>query len=103
MASPKPWCHLHSQPSAECGNVRCVVNSNNLEYAGYREESGEFEFESIGEAAIGLHEIYLSHIKAGFTEEQALWLVGATLTGSPGPVPGGITYELKDPPGEDRT
>ncbi len=31
---------------------------------------------TLAEAAIGLHELYLSFINAGFTTDQAMYLVG---------------------------
>jgi hypothetical protein len=34
----------------------------------------------LGEAAAQLHELYCSYIGAGFTEQQALYLVGQIIT-----------------------
>lgn len=34
---------------------------------------------SMTEAMIGAHEIYSSHVEAGFTPRQALWLVAAIM------------------------
>lgn len=36
-----------------------------------------------------LHEVYTEQIKAGFSEEQSIYLVASILTGSPGPAPSG--------------
>lgn len=49
------------------------------------------DFQSVSEAAVGMNELYLSNIGAGFTEAQALWLVGVMLTGNPGPAPDGVS------------
>ena len=34
----------------------------------------------LGEAAAQLHEVYCSYIGAGFTEQQALYLIGQIIT-----------------------
>lgn len=36
----------------------------------------------LGEAAAQIHEVFLSYVAAGFTEQQALYLVGQILTAS---------------------
>lgn len=33
------------------------------------------------ESAVSLHELYLSYVEAGFTEQQALYLIGQVLAG----------------------
>lgn len=35
-------------------------------------------------AAVGMHELFISFVAAGFTEQQALYLVGQALTASIG-------------------
>lgn len=45
------------------------------------------EFPSgLGEAASSLHEMYLSLKSGGFTEFQALWIIGYVCAGGPNPV-----------------
>ena len=43
---------------------------------------------SMAESAVAMHELFLSLVKAGFSEQQALYLVGQALragsSGSPG-------------------
>jgi hypothetical protein len=34
-----------------------------------------------------LNEVYLANVRAGFSERQAMYLLGCILTGSPGPAP----------------
>lgn len=36
---------------------------------------------SMAEGAVGLHELFTSLVKAGFTERQALYLVGQVMRG----------------------
>ena len=38
-----------------------------------------------------LHETYLSHLDAGFTQRQALWLLGCMVAQTPGQPPEGAT------------
>jgi hypothetical protein len=33
----------------------------------------------LGESAVHMHEVFLSYVQAGFTEQQALYLVGQAL------------------------
>lgn len=39
---------------------------------------------SIAEGAVGLHELFTSLVNAGFTENQALYLVGQAMRGAGG-------------------
>ncbi len=39
---------------------------------------------TLAESAIGLHEFYLSLTNAGFTDEQAMYLVGEIVAGAAG-------------------
>lgn len=42
---------------------------------------------SMADGAVGIHELFLSFVKAGFTEHQALYLVGQVLAGQAGSMP----------------
>jgi len=39
---------------------------------------------TLAESAIGLHEFYLSLTNAGFTDEQAMYLIGEIVVGTVG-------------------
>lgn len=43
---------------------------------------------SMRQESVPLHEIYLSHVAAGFTPGQALYLLAATIVNDPGSAPG---------------
>jgi hypothetical protein len=38
----------------------------------------------LGQAAVQLHELFCSYVAAGFTEQQALYLIGKLISGSAG-------------------
>lgn len=40
-------------------------------------------FSTLAEAAVQIHEMYLSYLRAGFTEGQALYLTACAFTGGP--------------------
>jgi len=45
------------------------------------------EFGSLDELAIHSNEIFTAHVRAGFTKQQALYMVAAMMTQNPGPAP----------------
>ena len=52
------------------------------------DELPESGISSMTEAMIGAYEIYRSHVEAGFTPRQALWLVAAMMNPNFGVPPG---------------
>jgi len=43
--------------------------------------------QAMAEAAVGMHEIFLAYVEAGFSPQQAVYLVGVMLTASLGGPP----------------
>lgn len=83
------WCHLHSQDASQCRYGLCQLRANDPSYAGFANEEllNTTGFGTMEEGSTGLNEVYESHRAAGFGPQQALWLLAAMVTGSPGPVP----------------
>lgn len=84
------WCHLHSQLAEKCRYPLCQLRANDPEYANFANEDLLNTTTGMGtmeEGMAGLHELYLSHKSAGFTQAQALWLIGAMIASNPGPPP----------------
>lgn len=73
MASFKcPSCGVPplTQHKSDCPVEVAMTKLDNLPDAG---------MSSMTEAMVGAHEIYLSHVQAGFTAKQSLWLVAAMM------------------------
>lgn len=91
------WCHRHSRPVGDCRDELCTANANNQQYATYDPNIPPTDPVSKAET-IGyeFYHVYEANIQAGFTPQQALYLLAVQMSGNPGIAPG---PDLPEPPG----
>lgn len=74
--------YLMRGPDMERDEAERAANEQRIRDAMGRLESRE-PATPLGEAAVGVHELFKSFVRSGFTERQALYILGVMISAAP--------------------